>query len=119
MRTHIAKSLQTRCQAIRNAVTAYNKAALELNPPKPTLDWSHVSHYTFLKDFVILRNMDRDICEKPWAKAVIREMIKQDQKVKRAQEEIIHCNVEEFLGPELRRAPWLLTLLVIQLNPKM
>ncbi|KAG6888953.1 hypothetical protein C0992_006987 [Termitomyces sp. T32_za158] len=94
MCTHIAKSLQTWCQAIWNAVTAYNKAGLELNPPKPTLDWSHVSHYTFLKDFVTLCNTDRDICKKPWAKAVIREMIKQDQKVKRAQEEIIRCNVE-------------------------
>ncbi|KAG6876186.1 hypothetical protein C0992_000548 [Termitomyces sp. T32_za158] len=94
MRTHIAKSLQTRCQAIRNAVATYNKSALELDPPQPTLDWSRVSHYTFLEDFALLRNTDRDIREKPWAKPVIREMIKQDQKVKRAQEEIIRCNVE-------------------------
>ncbi|KAG6893906.1 hypothetical protein C0992_008231 [Termitomyces sp. T32_za158] len=33
MRTHLAKSLQTRCNSIRNAVTAYNKAALELDHP--------------------------------------------------------------------------------------
>ncbi|KAG6884740.1 hypothetical protein C0992_005852 [Termitomyces sp. T32_za158] len=94
MRTHIAKSLQTRCQAIRHAVAAYNKAALALDPPKPTLDWSKVSHYTFLEDFALIRDTNRDIADKPWAKLVIRELIKKDQKVKRAHEEIIRCNVE-------------------------
>ncbi|KAG6875317.1 hypothetical protein C0993_009823, partial [Termitomyces sp. T159_Od127] len=38
MQSHIAKSLQTHCQAICNMVAAYNKAALALDPPKPTLD---------------------------------------------------------------------------------
>jgi hypothetical protein len=56
MRTHIAKSLQTRCKAIQNAVKTYNTAALEMNPPRPTLDWSKASHYTFLEDFELLRN---------------------------------------------------------------
>ncbi|KAG6895281.1 hypothetical protein C0992_002165 [Termitomyces sp. T32_za158] len=94
MRTHIAKSLQTRCQAIRTAVAAYNKAALALNPPKPTLDWSKVSHYTFLEDFAIIRDTNRDISDRPWAKVVIRELIKKDQKLQRAHEEIVRCNVE-------------------------
>ncbi|KAG6809022.1 hypothetical protein H0H92_001927 [Tricholoma furcatifolium] len=94
MRSHIAKSLQARCKAIRSAVAAYNKAALELDPPRPTLDWSRVSHYTFLQDFALLRNTNRDIADRPWTQLVHREMIKQDQKVKRAQEEILRCNVE-------------------------
>ncbi|KAG6883306.1 hypothetical protein C0992_009118 [Termitomyces sp. T32_za158] len=94
MRTHIAKSLQTRCQAIRTAVAAYNKAALALDPPQATLDWSRVSHYTFLEDFALLRDTSHNIREKPWAKAVVREMIKKDQRMKRAHEEIIRCNVE-------------------------
>ncbi|KAG6835632.1 hypothetical protein H0H93_016343, partial [Arthromyces matolae] len=94
MRTHIAKSLQTRCAAIRTAVAAYNKAALELNPPRATLDWSRVLHYTFLEDFVLLRDTGRDIQEKPWTQPVIREMIQKDQRIKRAHEEVIRCNVE-------------------------
>ncbi|KAG2353443.1 hypothetical protein BDR07DRAFT_1496245 [Suillus spraguei] len=55
MQTHIAKSLQTRCKAIQNAMKIYNEAALTLNPPAPMLDWSKVSHYTFLEDFVLLQ----------------------------------------------------------------
>ncbi|KAG6876880.1 hypothetical protein C0993_012379 [Termitomyces sp. T159_Od127] len=94
MQTHIAKSLQTHCQAIHRAVAVYNKAALALNPPKPTLDWSKVSHYTFLEDFALIRDTNHDITDKPWAKLVIRELIKKDQKVKCAHEEIIRCNVE-------------------------
>ncbi|KAG6884212.1 hypothetical protein C0992_006742, partial [Termitomyces sp. T32_za158] len=94
MRSHIAKSLQSRCNAIRNAVAAYNAAALALNPPKPTLDWSHVSHYTFLEEFNILRDTRHDIQQKPWAQLVIREIMKQDLKVQRAREELIRCNVE-------------------------
>ncbi|KAG6891875.1 hypothetical protein C0992_003129, partial [Termitomyces sp. T32_za158] len=94
MRTHIAKSLQTRCQAISTALEAYNKAAIELDPPAPTLDWSRIPHYTFLEDFQILRNSDRDIREKPWAKALNREMMKKYQRIKRAREEVIRCNVE-------------------------
>ncbi|KAG6886945.1 hypothetical protein C0992_001538 [Termitomyces sp. T32_za158] len=62
--------------------------------PQPTLDWSRVSHYTFLEDFTLLRETNHDIQEKPWAKPVIHELIKQNQKVKCAHEEITRCNVE-------------------------
>ena len=51
IRTHIAKSLQTHCKAIQNAVKKYNEAATALLPPRPSLDWSHVSHYSFLDKF--------------------------------------------------------------------
>ncbi|KAI0699449.1 hypothetical protein BC835DRAFT_1405155 [Cytidiella melzeri] len=43
MRTHIAKSLQTRCKTIQRAVKAYNAAAAMLDPPRPALDWSNVA----------------------------------------------------------------------------
>jgi hypothetical protein len=56
MCTHIAKSLQTRCKAIQNAVKAYNAAAMALSPPCPTVDWSKVSHYGFLDEFSLLRD---------------------------------------------------------------
>jgi hypothetical protein len=94
MRSHIAKSLQSRCKAIRNAVQAYNTAALALSPPRLTLDWSKVSHYAFLEEFNILRDTRNDIREKKWADLAIRETLKQHQKVKRAEEEIHRCNIE-------------------------
>lgn len=94
MRQHIAKSLQRRCQAIRTALREYNNAAQALNPPKPPLDWSKVSHYTFLDEFNLLRNTRQDIQSKRWADLVVRETMKQHQKIKRAQEEIYRCNVE-------------------------
>ena len=54
MHTHIAKSLNTQCKAIQNAVKGYNAAALHMSPSHPTLDWEKASHYVFLKDFQLL-----------------------------------------------------------------
>jgi hypothetical protein len=94
MRTHIAKSLQTRCKAIQNAVKTYNAAAQALNPPRPTLDWSRVSHYSFLDEFNLLRDSRQDIHQKPWTQPAIRETMTQANKIKRAHEEITRCNIE-------------------------
>ena len=93
-RTHLAKSLQTRCKAIRSATDAYNRAARSLDPPRPPLDWAQVSHYGFLEEFNLLRNTQRDISNMPWAKPVIRETIKKHLRVCRAHEELHRCNVE-------------------------
>lgn len=94
MRTHIAKSLQTRCKAIQNAVKVYNTAALALSPPRPTVDWSRVSHYNFLDKFSLLRDTRQDVREKPWARPAHRETVRQFLRIQRAQEEILRCNVE-------------------------
>jgi hypothetical protein len=94
MRTHIAKSLQTRCKAIQNAVKSYNAAALALEPPAPTLDWSKVSHYNFLEEFVLLRETRQDIRSRRWAEPAVREVMKQSLRIERAHEEIQRCHVE-------------------------
>ena len=73
---------------------AYNAAALNLNPPHPTVDWSAVSHYNFIEEFSLLRDTHQDIRSKPWAQPVIREMMKRAQRIACAHEEIIRCNVE-------------------------
>ena len=78
MRTHIAKSFQKRCKAIQNAVKAYNAAAVALDPPRPTLDWTRVSHYGFLNEFNLLRDTRQDIRDKPWTDLAVRETMKQD-----------------------------------------
>ncbi|KAG1869941.1 hypothetical protein F4604DRAFT_1926724 [Suillus subluteus] len=94
MRTHIAKSLQTRCKAIQTAVKSYNTAALALEPPAPTLDWSKVSHYNFLEEFALLRETRQDIRSRRWAEPAVREVMKQSLCIERAHEEIQRCYVE-------------------------
>ena len=93
-RTHLAKSLQTRCKAIRGATETYNRAARALDPPRPPLDWAQVSRYSFLEEFSLLRNTRRDISNVPWADPVIRETMKKFFRVRRAREEVQRCNVE-------------------------
>lgn len=93
MRTHIAKALQSRCKAIRNAVTTYNTAAAQLDPPRPAISWETVSHINFLEEFNLLHNTRQDIREKPWSQPPVRELMKLFQRVKRAREEIERCHV--------------------------
>ena len=93
-RTHLAKSLQTRCKTIRSATEAYNRATRALDPPQPPLDWTQVSHYSFLNEFNLLRNTCHDISNAPWANPVVREAIKKHLRVRRAREEIDRWNIK-------------------------
>ncbi|KAJ6538646.1 hypothetical protein DFH09DRAFT_1249621 [Mycena vulgaris] len=45
LRKHIAKVLQARSRAVRNAITNYNQVAAAMTPPKPTLSWEEVVEY--------------------------------------------------------------------------
>lgn len=92
MRTHLAKSLQTRCRAIRNAVNKYNAVALAIN--RPTVDWQKVSHFSFLEEFTLLRETRQDVLSKPWTQPLVRLAMQQNRRVKRAREEIARLNVE-------------------------
>ncbi|KAF9076441.1 hypothetical protein BDP27DRAFT_1210207 [Rhodocollybia butyracea] len=94
MRTHISNALQRRSKAIRNAVNSYNTAALALDPPRDTLDWSKVSHFTFLDQFNILQDTRHSVFDQPWAKPVTRSLMKQHCRIQRAKEEVLRCNVE-------------------------
>ena len=79
MRTHIAKALQNRCKAIRNAVKTYNTAATQLVPPRPPISWEAVSHINFLEDFNLLHDTRQDIHQKKWSQPAIRELMKLSQ----------------------------------------
>ena len=92
--SHLSKSLRTRSRAIRNATAAYNKAARELHPPRPELDWTKLSRYNYIEEFNLLKDCRTDIRTMPWAEPVIREAMKQRLRIKRANEEIVRCNVE-------------------------
>ena len=94
MRTHIAKSLQTRCKAIRRALAEYNAAARELSPPREPLNMDEVSHCGFVEHCALLQDTRNDIRDKPWAKPLYREVLKLRHSIARAKEEIIRCNVE-------------------------
>ena len=86
--THLAKSLQTWCKTIRSTTEVYNHAVRTLDPLRPPLDWSQVSHYSFLDEFNLLRNTRHDISKAPWADPVVREAIKRYLCVCRTREEI-------------------------------
>lgn len=94
MRTQLSKALQTRCKTIRRAVDRYNTAAAALSPPREPLDWSKVSHYGFIEEFLFLRDTRNDIREKMWVKPLYREMMKLRHRIARAKEEVTRCNVE-------------------------
>ncbi|KAL6308951.1 hypothetical protein BKA93DRAFT_725045 [Sparassis latifolia] len=64
VRTHIAKSLQKCSKAIWTSISAYNATAATVDPPCPALDWSRVTHYSFLENFTLLHDTCNDICEK-------------------------------------------------------
>ncbi|KAJ7795433.1 hypothetical protein B0H14DRAFT_3093581 [Mycena olivaceomarginata] len=80
--SHIAKALQARSKAIRNAIECYNKVTLSMEPPMPTLDWDQVVNYGFLGDFDLLRDTTDRISSRPYFKIL------------RAREEIQRLNIE-------------------------
>ncbi|KAH9850690.1 hypothetical protein C2E23DRAFT_734479 [Lenzites betulinus] len=94
MRRHIAKNMQTRSRALRNAIITYNIAATALDPPRPKLDWDTVSHYHLLQEFELLNDTRADVRDKPWAQPAVRETVRRARRVARAHEEIASVNLE-------------------------
>ncbi|KAJ7778568.1 hypothetical protein B0H14DRAFT_3095839 [Mycena olivaceomarginata] len=94
LRRHIAKALQARSKAVQNAIDRYNAAAIALDPPMASLTWEQVVEYTFLADFDILRDTRAEVQSRPWTRPAYRLAMDTYFKIKRAQEEIIHLNIE-------------------------
>ncbi|KAF7351475.1 hypothetical protein MSAN_01579700 [Mycena sanguinolenta] len=94
MRRHIAKALQARSKAIRNAIDRYNTVAEEMDPPKPTLSWEEVVNYGFLAEFDILRDTGDSIRSRPWTRRSYRVAMDRYFKILRAKEEIQRLNIE-------------------------
>ncbi|KAJ6593718.1 hypothetical protein B0H19DRAFT_916404 [Mycena capillaripes] len=94
LRKHIAKALQARSKAVKNAITSYNAAAEAMTPQMPTLNWEQVVEYAFLSDFDLLREGREDIRQEPWALPAGRTAMNQHFKLLRADEEIQRLNVE-------------------------
>ncbi|KAJ7708496.1 hypothetical protein B0H14DRAFT_3082218 [Mycena olivaceomarginata] len=94
MRKHIAKALQARSKAVRNAIDRYNSAASLLDPPMRQLTWEQVVEYAFLADFDILRDTRAEIQSRPWTRPAYRLAMDRYFKILRAREEIRRLNVE-------------------------
>ncbi|KAJ6450265.1 hypothetical protein C8R45DRAFT_1057216 [Mycena sanguinolenta] len=94
MRRHIAKALQARSKAIRNAIDRYNAVAEDMTPPKPTLSWEEVVNYGFLAEFDILRDTADSIHSRPWTRRSYRVAMDRYFKILWAKEEIQRLNVE-------------------------
>lgn len=94
MRKHIAKALQARSQAIRNALNRYNTAAAALNPPRRPLAWEQVIDYTFLSEWDLLRDPDANASLRPWATPAARVVLDMYFRMERAQEEVERLNIE-------------------------
>ncbi|KAF8128329.1 hypothetical protein K438DRAFT_2000344 [Mycena galopus ATCC 62051] len=94
MRKHIAKALQARSKAVKNAIDRYNDAAITLDPPMPRLSWEQVVEYTFLADFDILRDTRAEVQSKPWTRPAYRLAMDRYFKILRAREEIKCLDIE-------------------------
>ncbi|KAJ7779945.1 hypothetical protein B0H16DRAFT_1830520 [Mycena metata] len=94
MRKHIAKALQTRSEAVKNAINRYNISAASLDPPVPQLTWEEVVDYAFLADFDFLRATDGELLDQPWTRPSYRLAMNSYFKILRAKEEIKRLNVE-------------------------
>ncbi|TDL17784.1 hypothetical protein BD410DRAFT_843337 [Rickenella mellea] len=93
-RTQIAKALQRRSEAIKNALSRYNTHASKLVPPRPQLTWKEIVEYSFLGEFTLLRSSRSDIREQKWTQPAHREAMAKYFKYHRACEEIDRLNVE-------------------------
>ncbi|KAL5514583.1 hypothetical protein ACEPAG_1899 [Sanghuangporus baumii] len=90
--TQISKALQTRSEAIRTALKAFNASAGVLG--RPTLELSTVLDYVFLGQFDLLRGSRHDVLSKPWSRQVERMAMTTYFKLKRSHEEVVCVEVE-------------------------
>ncbi|TFY51701.1 hypothetical protein EVJ58_g10428, partial [Rhodofomes roseus] len=94
LREKISKGLKARAEAIKKALTRYNKHAAALVPPRPSLSWDEVLEMVSLAEFDLLRDARTDIRKEPWADRKNREAMNILFDMKRAEEEIERLNVE-------------------------
>lgn len=96
MRRQISTHLQNRAKTIRSAITAYNKAAAQLTPPRKQLKPAEVLNMVFLAQFDELRyaRPGDDPSSEPWAKPESRVLTDKYFELLRAKEEVVRLNVE-------------------------
>ncbi|KAL0063569.1 hypothetical protein AAF712_009486 [Marasmius tenuissimus] len=93
-REKISQALHARAKAIQTALNTYNEAALVMDPPRQTLEWSDVLNMATVADFDLLKDTDLDLTTVPWAQPGPRECMRLYFGIKQAHEEIARLNVE-------------------------
>ncbi|KAJ6501298.1 hypothetical protein DFH09DRAFT_944884 [Mycena vulgaris] len=78
----------------RAALQRYIEAAMSFSPPRHQLTWQEVIDFTFLSDFDILRDPERNAAIRPWATPGARELMDTYFKIKCVREEIKRLNIE-------------------------
>ncbi|KAJ7718976.1 hypothetical protein B0H14DRAFT_3098641 [Mycena olivaceomarginata] len=91
---HIAKALQARSKAVKNAIGNYKHRRWLAGPAMPHLSWEQVVEYAFLADFDILRDTRTEVQSRPWTRPAYRLAMDRYFKILRAREEIKRLNVE-------------------------
>ncbi|RDX42144.1 hypothetical protein OH76DRAFT_1488926 [Lentinus brumalis] len=94
LREKIGHALKARAEAIRKALSEYNRHARALVPPRPELSWTDIMEMASVGEFDLLRDARQDIREKPWAQRTHRDAMNAYFSVKRAREEIERLNLE-------------------------
>ncbi|KAG8705241.1 hypothetical protein FRC08_001757 [Ceratobasidium sp. 394] len=94
IRTRMAKEINQREKAVRNALDRYNAVASRLNPPRPVLEFSDLTEHAYLANFDFLRYSEHGANEAEWSRPIHRRCTDSWQKVQRAKEEIDRLNVE-------------------------
>ncbi|KAJ6495473.1 hypothetical protein C8R45DRAFT_1095109 [Mycena sanguinolenta] len=91
---HIAKALQARLKAVKNAIKRYNAAASALEPLMLTLSWEQVVEYMFLADFDILQDTCVAVQSKPRSRPAYQLAMDHYFKILCTYEEIKRLNIE-------------------------
>jgi len=94
LRKQISDGIRSRSTAIRNALTDYNRQAVEVQPPRPVLDIEEVLRFTEIGQFEFLRDSRYEIQQQPWAQPTGRQAMDLWYKVQRAKEECVRIRVE-------------------------
>ncbi|KIY64702.1 hypothetical protein CYLTODRAFT_456946 [Cylindrobasidium torrendii FP15055 ss-10] len=93
VRTHMCKALMSRQKAIRTLIEQVNRLAPDLGVKK--LSFADVTHYEFLDQVHILidPNLAKERSNAKWAQPVMRNIMRRWQRINRAKEEIVRCNI--------------------------
>jgi hypothetical protein len=94
LRRHIGKALRSRSEAIRNALARYNTLALQVVPPRPTLDFTEVLEYSQLGYFPFLKDSRYDVNAQPWASPLGRQAMDHYYTLQRAKESVVRIKIE-------------------------
>ncbi|KAI0798231.1 hypothetical protein C8Q75DRAFT_729359 [Abortiporus biennis] len=99
----------------QTAVNTYNTAAAALDHEK--LNWKKAAKYSFLEEFMLLRDTRNDVSDRDWSKPVGREVVKLRRRIQRAHEEVTRCMVEVHrLHTAIVDEDWLFVHIVQQLK---